>query len=400
MQTTIVDFSTSNSQVVDEIINVSDSNPVRLIHDIFYNKTGKALRISTGAGGTGTVLTDVTDYSAGGAVADSLFPTSISPDVGYSTIAILNATYHDVDLYVAYYPIADTFNATRWNYMLRRQVERRLPVGSLIPNVGKLTPTAWAGDPDTYEPSVCMTDFDTHEDLTATNYPDLVPFLRSQKTIYKDGLTGELEALVVTNWAISSNVATLTFQNDADHIAVLTALLEDNSVHGGYTNWRSITLPATIGTITAGDYAITGINATSRTITFAFTASNGSGAVTSSAEFYGFRIPGSTTSARLWSMRGKSLIGVGDSDGYFSSGGLRSRGYMQGHWHDMIDDVSALTTKTPKTSNVSSGSNWANGGNPIGNPRTDGTNGTPRTRKETHSPSAGVLIYMHVGRFE
>lgn len=117
---TILDFSTANAQITDEIINVSDSNPVTLEHDIFYNKTGKLVVISTGAGGTGTVLTDVTDYTIGGSISDSFFPTSIAPDIGYTTIAITNATYHSTDLYVSYYPISDVFRAGRWNSSMAR----------------------------------------------------------------------------------------------------------------------------------------------------------------------------------------------------------------------------------------------------------------------------------------
>lgn len=111
----ILDFSTANSQISDEIINVSDSNPVNLGHSAFYNKTGKKVVISTAAGGGGTVLTETTDWTSGGAYTDSDLPVSITPDVAYSTIAIVNATYHDTDLYVSYYPLGDNINASLWN---------------------------------------------------------------------------------------------------------------------------------------------------------------------------------------------------------------------------------------------------------------------------------------------
>lgn len=111
----VLDFSTSNSQISDEIINVPNSTPVNLQHDVFYNKTGKLVVIRTAAGGGGTLLTETTDYTIGSAFPDADFPTSISPDVGYQTVAITNATYQNTDLYVAYYPIMDIVNATRWN---------------------------------------------------------------------------------------------------------------------------------------------------------------------------------------------------------------------------------------------------------------------------------------------
>jgi microcystin-dependent protein len=132
----IVDFSTTNSQVVDWLINVANSNAINLGNDLFYNKTGKLVVISTGAGGTGTVLTDTTDYTIGGAFADGDLPTSISPDVAYSTVSITNATYHNTKLFVSYYPISDLFRAERWN-------NDTVPEGSIQAYAGTSIPTGW-----------------------------------------------------------------------------------------------------------------------------------------------------------------------------------------------------------------------------------------------------------------
>ena len=44
----ILDFSTTHTQVTDFVINVSNSNPVKLSHDIFYNKAGKLVTVFTG----------------------------------------------------------------------------------------------------------------------------------------------------------------------------------------------------------------------------------------------------------------------------------------------------------------------------------------------------------------
>lgn len=106
-----LNWSTTNTQITDEIINVSDSSAIGLLHDIFYNKTGKLVVISTGSGGGGTVLTETTDYTIGGALSDSKLPASITPDVAYTTVAITNATYHSTDLYVSYYPLGDFVEA-------------------------------------------------------------------------------------------------------------------------------------------------------------------------------------------------------------------------------------------------------------------------------------------------
>ena len=110
-----LDFSISNSQIADEIINVANSNAINLLHDVFYNKAGKLMEIWTGAGGTGTQLTLTTDYTVGDAYTDGDLPTSIAPDVAYTTLSIVNAGYHSTDLYVSYYPIGDIINASRWN---------------------------------------------------------------------------------------------------------------------------------------------------------------------------------------------------------------------------------------------------------------------------------------------
>ena len=107
-----LNWSTTNTQVTDEIINVSSSVAISLAHDMFYSKVAKPIVISTGAGGTGTVLTETTDYTIGGTI--STVPNNIAtiaPDVIYSTVAITNATYHSTDLYLSYYPLGDLLEA-------------------------------------------------------------------------------------------------------------------------------------------------------------------------------------------------------------------------------------------------------------------------------------------------
>lgn len=111
----VLDFSTTNTEVLDEILNVPDANPVNLLHDIFYNKTGKLVQIWTAAGKSGTQLTEGVDYDIGSIFPDGSLPTSISPDVAYTTVAITNATYQSTNLYVSYFPISDIINARRFN---------------------------------------------------------------------------------------------------------------------------------------------------------------------------------------------------------------------------------------------------------------------------------------------
>lgn len=225
-------------------------------------------------------------------------------------------------------------NAQLWQAIRKAIDERSRKIGEVFSLLDRRDPVEWSvANADTYFPALCLTDFDSYTDIAAANWPLAIDYLRGLKLIFKDGLTGEISSPVVTNWSITSNVATLTFQNDADHIAFLAALLEDNSHHGGYSNWRTITLASAIGDITAGTYALTNVNASTRTVAFAFTAANNSGSGTFAADFYAYRIAGSATTARIFSARGLSLMGVNDANGYFVSGGLRRRGHFQGHRH-------------------------------------------------------------------
>jgi len=116
----------------------------------------------------------------------------------------------------------------------------------------------------------------------------------------------------------------LTFANTTAENAMLAAQSEDVLVNGGFSNGRSVTLAGAIGDITAGEYAITDIDAASRTIDFAFTAGNNSGSGSFTINFYENRIPGSTTTARLYEATARSLVSANDADGE-EIAGLRRR---------------------------------------------------------------------------
>jgi hypothetical protein len=174
-------------------------------------------------------------------------------------------------------------------------------------------PAAFDKDnPTVFFPAVCLSDIETYRDISVANYPDLVPELRSIPAYYERNKTGEKYQFDVTNWAISSNVATLTFANTTAENEILAALSADNLVHGSYTNWQTITLASAIGDISSGDYAITDVDTLARTISFAFTASNNSGSVTATASFYRHRVAGSTTTARLFQISEDALMSVGN----------------------------------------------------------------------------------------
>lgn len=183
-------------------------------------------------------------------------------------------------------------------------------------------------NPELFFPGKCLDTINIFEDIAVANWPDLVPDLRAELLKYNEGITGEKSAFDVTDWDITSNVATLTFANTTAELAILAALVEDNLVHGSYTNWRSITLGSAIGDISSGEYAITNIDASLREITFAFSSGNNSGSGAFTTEFYTNRVPGSTTTARLYEATGETLVGANYADGEYI-GGLRKRDAMQ-----------------------------------------------------------------------
>ena len=187
-------------------------------------------------------------------------------------------------------------------------------------------PAAFDKDsPEDFNPAVCLSSIETHLDISATNWPDLVPVLRARPAYYMHNKTGEKYQFDVTGWAISSNVATLTFANTTAELAILGILSEDTVAHGGYSNWQTITLASAIGDIAAGDYAITDVDAASRTISFAYTASDNSGSVTAVASFYRHRVAGSTTTARLFPVDGYAIM----SEGSDRVSGFRKLDQMQ-----------------------------------------------------------------------
>jgi len=187
-------------------------------------------------------------------------------------------------------------------------------------------PSAFDKDnPDDFNPAVCLSEIESYEDISSTNWPDLVPLLRARPAYWMHNKTGEKYQFSVTNWAIVSNVATLTFSDTDAENGILGVLGEDNLSHGGYGNWQTITLASAIGDIAAGDYAITDVDTLARTISFAYAASNNSGGVTATASFYRHRVAGSTTTARLFAIDGYAIM----SEGSDRVSGFRKLDQMQ-----------------------------------------------------------------------
>ncbi len=234
--------------------------------------------------------------------------------------------------------------------------------------------------PRTYFPAICLSTIDIYRNLNGANLSPLINQLLSVKLSYLTGKSGE-----VSSWSVTVSGSNITFPNNVSANAILAALAEDVVVHGGsYSNWRTVTIAGT-------NYAITNINLVTRVVTVTGTPATG----TQTAEFYPHAVPGSSTTAREFEVSGKTIISGNDPDGYFISG-LRTRGFMQGHRHRFQSATSSGSTD-PRIA--------AFGNDIIGlfadlnvlDPISDGTNGTPRTRKTTHSPAVSGMLYKWVG---
>lgn len=254
--------------------------------------------------------------------------------------------------------------------------------------------SAWDPDAtDNYFPAICLSTINIQVTLALANYPQLVPHLRAKKLSYLEGKSG-----AESSWSASISGSVITMPNAAGSNKMLAALAEDVLCHGGYTNWRTVTV---LGT----EYAMTSINTVTREITVSGTPTSG----TQTVEFYPHRIVGSTTTAREFEVSGRSMIAPNDSNGRFI-GNLRIRGYMQGHRHPIIDPglnrrfenglaySGSTKTSTNVYESVISASLTTN--NAVGDPISDGTNGSVPTGPETHSPSQSGHIYKWARKYD
>ena len=248
--------------------------------------------------------------------------------------------------------------------------------------MGALTPSAWAGDPDTYEP---IYDIQAGGTINETNYPDFVPWLRSQ--LVRVGST--------TAFTGSASGSIITLDNNADNLAVLEALLEDQIFYSAYNR------PITWG---GSDFVITNINGVTRAITVTGPPTAGAG----SATFHPYRIVGSTTTARILAHDGL-VLATGGASGRVT--GLVTRDRMQRiegafggtRWIDF--NQSSLLTKegvfSGTSANPSSLPNVASssgaGTTPLLN--FDSANSpNARTGTTTRDRSLAVRLFAHVGR--
>ena len=233
-------------------------------------------------------------------------------------------------------------------------------------------------------PRFCLTSFENSTSVDVTNYPDYVPWLRAIQIIYLEGLGGQTNSF---SGSVSGSV--LTLDDNTANNALIAALNEDNLAFGTFTNWRTVDIDGTT-------FAITALNTTARTITVTGSPSTGTQNVT----FYPHRIAGSTTTARLISLIGRSPIGAGTGE---VISGLLRRDRFQRHFHDYITQGSGATVPANDTyiagSTLSTPFEDNAARQQVLQPTDDGISGTPRFGSDTHGPDFGSHIYQFVGRY-
>ncbi len=210
----------------------------------------------------------------------------------------------------------------------------------------------------------------------------------------------------------------MTFANTTACQKIIDALVEDNLVHGSFTNWMTGTLLQTISGISANStLAITSISSASRTISFTCTATNSSGSLSGvKIRFYKHRLPDITpgttitNQVRHFTVQGRGFISVMDTDSEWI-GGLRRRDRFQGHRHGASTSIS-FDIPQGATGGLGSlvaagyyGDGVARGlllnGYPsttVTGPTTDSANGSHRTGKTTDVRGISGFPYVFVKR--
>lgn len=166
-------------------------------------------------------------------------------------------------------------------------------------------------------PAVSLTRISSYIDLTSTVAPDYHAIMRNE---FID-IEGDSEVFYDQFGVDSVSGSDIILSNTTENNRLLADMYEDALVHGGgaetpsYTNWLPITGDNGI------DYAITGINTGTRTITV-----SGSPAAFSYVKLSQYRVGGDTSKVRVYSMRGRTIVGAGGPE---IASGLRRRDRMQ-----------------------------------------------------------------------
>jgi hypothetical protein len=277
------------------------------------------------------------------------------------------------------------------------QSQLRKAIVALSHVVGELVLSEFEEAPSTYFPALPR---NVNQDISSTNWPALVTKLRAVKT----------KVLAVTDHSVTVSGSNITFPNTNAANSLLALLVEDaivsNYLNSGepdnFTGGATYAVAALRRTVNiAGtDYAITGINTTTRVVTVSGTPASGA----QSASCYTYRIAGSSTTARLLRIAGFVGVAAGDAGGEVV-GGFRRMDRGQGHWHNVSGGSITGGTKPSQATGATTGRNMNDTGGTsyalfdetAHQITTDLVNGTPRTGKTTDPRTAGQHAYTWGG---
>lgn len=323
--------------------------------------------------------------SAGGNIA--LNATAGAQITGYEMTVLVTGS---ADRYCAvqyrsgvieYIPIGQArrfiYNGTNWELL---KMGEQPVLNSLLMVPDKLTTSALF-------PYV---DRSIDRDISATNYPVLVPYLRNVKAVING----------VSAFSVTVAGSVITFPNTTEANAMLKALSEDAIV----SKWLNTGEPANF--LGGGDYTTAAtqnsvdIAGTSYAISanvdlvlrqVTVTGTPPSGAQT--ASLYPYRIAGSTTTARLHKLTGFVPAQSGDA-GYEIVGGYRKMDREQSHKHTIFV-VSEVTGSTISADARLLRSSSGNADQTSSGPTSDGVNGSPRTGKTTDPRTVAMYYYSY-----
>jgi hypothetical protein len=223
---------------------------------------------------------------------------------------------------------------------------------------------------------------------------DLVTAFRAQKAGLSAGGTYTTDFTGVTS-ANSGADTDLTFPNTALGIAAVAAITNQGMVNAWFSSNQSATFTSDFTTAATQlclnyngtDYLVKSTTPLSRIVKL---SGVNLGVLNATAIIYPYRIYNDATKVRLRRLTGFVPVAAGDYDGIIANG-LQVMDTGQGHKHGSgwaaVNGVTTNTGGTPYTGNISD----------TYDPKTDGTNGTPRTSKNTSPRTSGVFLYTYAG---
>lgn len=236
-----------------------------------------------------------------------------------------------------------------------------------------------------------------NQDAAAANWPLLVTKARSKA----------ISVLGVTDHAVTVAGAVITFGIAPETTALLQLIINDavvtNYINGGeiagFLGGATYAVAAAqrCVTIAAVDYTISAVDAVLRTITVTVNPPAGA----QNLSVFPYRIAGNATSARFLRIAGFVGVAAGDAGGEVI-GGFRKMDRLEGHWHNLGDDVNNYTqgrAVAAGADHIVPGHNGTVANSAARSLRSDLVNGTPRIGKTTDPRTAGQYAYTWGGQY-